>query len=75
MLTADKLAISAARLLLRSKRRVPLEDLRWLAVRALEERRLQHPELERFPKPAQVAVWESWHDELAQAVADRGAAL
>jgi len=75
MLSADKVAITAARLLLPTKRRVPLADLRWQAERCIEARRQEHPELERQPKQAQLAVWESWHDELAKMVAERAATM
>jgi hypothetical protein len=50
MLSADKVAITAARLLLPTKRRVPLADLRWQAERVIEARRREHPELERQPR-------------------------
>jgi len=75
MLSADKVAITAARLLLPTKRRVPLADLRWQAERVIEARRREHPELERQPRPAQLAVWESWADELAAEVARRAETL
>jgi len=75
MLRADHLAITAARLLLPTKRRVPLADLRWQAELVIEARRREHPELERQPQPAQLAVWQSWADDLARTVAERAAAM
>ena len=75
MLSADKVAITAARLLLPTKRRVPLADLRWQAERVIEARRREHPDLERQPRSAQLAVWESWHDDIAAEVARRAEAL
>ncbi len=46
-----------------------------LALVWIEARRREHPELERQPRPAQLAVWESWHDDIAAEVARRAEAL
>lgn len=74
-MTADMLALLAARRLAPLRRRVPREDLLWIAERVIVQRRAEHPELARLPAQARAAVWESWADDLAVAVAARAAAL
>lgn len=75
MLTAADLAARAAPLLARRCRRVPAEDVAWVAERALRQRAAEHPELRHLDPAARRAVWQSWTDDLAAAVAHRAAAL
>lgn len=74
-MTADTIASLAARRLHPMRRRVPREDLLWLARRAIDQRAAEHPELLKLPAPARAAVWESWADDLAVTVAARAAVL
>lgn len=74
-MSPDTIAALAARRLHPIRRRVPREDLLWLARRAIDQRTAEHPELLRLPAPARAAVWESWADDLAVMVAARAAAL
>lgn len=75
MLTAADLAARAAPLLARRGRRVPADDVAWVAERALRQRAAEHPELRRLDPAARRAVWESWAADLAALVAERAAAL
>lgn len=73
-MNADTIAMLAQRRL-HPRRRVPREDLLWLAQRAIAARAAEHPELAKLPAPARQAVWQSWADDLAVAVAARAAVL
>lgn len=74
-MTAADLARAAMPRLYALRRRVPLEDVAWVAARLLAEREREHPELARLPASARRAVWESWEDDLVMQTASRAAAL